>query len=271
MPVNWTTNKQFISPSAAAGLSITPSGSAWASSAYTQITAATDTNWVLTGAVVGTPGAAVEFELDIATGAAASEVVIATFKGKCSNATLVFDRGSILLLPIPIDAIGGGVRVSMRMRVSTTSVAAWTFAITYIKHPVVGNLLVSTQIVRVTPSAAVMKVIALSAGSWANSTWTEFIAAAPAGLVLIAIAFAAGAAGMNCEVDIGLGAAGSENVITIWRVSATTTTSGSPNYQALPNPNAFTPVGARLAIRWRNLTNTGAAPALAIHYQYQPL
>ena len=265
MPVSWTTNAQFVQPAAAAGLSVTPSGTAWVNSSYTQIEASTSAAYVLTGVTVCVPGAAVQFEVDVATGAAASEVVVATLKGRCGDATQDWHHGGHLRLPIGVDNIANGVRWAFRIRVSTTSVAAWTFAFTYLKKAITGNLLTSAKAVKVVPSAAVLTSLATSSAGFAELAWTELVAATPTNQVIGALILGQVATGLDYELDIGTGAVGFESTLTTWR-NRSTGSVGGPNWHPVENPFDFIPVGSRVSMRWRcNAT----ALTLTAGYAYQ--
>lgn len=123
---NKTTQVPSCLPSAAAGVSITPSGSNWGNSAYGQITASTASAIAITRLTVN-PAVAGEFEIDIATGAAASEVVKYTIP---ESVALTAGQHQITL-PVPLK-IPTGTRIAARLRKPGTDTTAWTVKIDYI-------------------------------------------------------------------------------------------------------------------------------------------
>lgn len=262
MPTNWTTNTQFALPPAANAISITPSGVSWGSSGYTTIVASTTEADVLTGIILVASGAFLQFEVDVAVGAAASEVVIATVKGAGITSPFDVGRGSILRLPIGIDAIPNGSRLSFRIRVSTTSVVAWTFAFTYLKKPIVGNYLTTAKPSKVVPSAASLIALSTSAASYANVAWVEIVTSTTTAQVLNALILLEG--NFDYEVEVGIGAAGAEVPITIWRNTSIGTITGH-DWNGLTNPLNAIPIGSRVAMRWRN---SAASAVLNAGYGY---
>lgn len=268
MPVNWTTNYQFDEPAAGAAISITPSGSINANSAYTQILASASADLVLTGAVVGTPGAAVQFQIDIAVGAAASEANIATVAGTYGAVAAGIQRGGLLRIPIGIDAIPSGSRLSFRIRLSTTSVTPWAFAFQYFKKPIVGTLLITKNILQWVPNAASLIALTASTTGWGNVAWVQLTAATATAQILAAFVLQTRG---DFELEFGVGAAGVEVPITAWRGRSNFLAAGEdgPGWFALDNPLSAIPIGSRVAARWR--TGTAASGALGYAYQASPL
>src|SRR3989304_40153 len=96
-----TTQPQNVAPAAAAGASITPSGTAWANSAYAEVISSTGSAITVLGVIVNPGVTSVEFEMDIAKGAATSEVVVARICG--SVETLSESSSWFLPVNIPVD------------------------------------------------------------------------------------------------------------------------------------------------------------------------
>ncbi len=92
----------------------------WANAAYVQMIASSAAALVIDHVVIifAAGAAAVEVEIDVATGAAASEVVITTIRTFVSN---IDNFPSCVLTPILLDNIGNGVRVAVRVRSSGAS------------------------------------------------------------------------------------------------------------------------------------------------------
>jgi len=120
-------------PSAAVGVTLTPSATAWANSAWVQLTASSATAVTITGVSVNQGVVAVEFEIEIGNGAAGSEVVVTTFRGETRGA----DHNQCMLpSQIAVDNIPTATRIAVRMRKAGTSTAAWTASLLYLENPV---------------------------------------------------------------------------------------------------------------------------------------
>jgi len=216
---------QRAAPAAGANVTLTPSGTAWTSSAWVELIAAVGAESILTGLVVSTAwgnSSAVDshWEIDVATGAASSEVVIATFKGRIRG---IFGntQDSTQWLPtvLGIDAIANGARLSARIRTGSTNTTVWTCAVTYIHKPLSGTILTTAQPMVALPAAAVAVSVTASGTPWANGAWVQIRGATGAALVLTGLVLSADADG-ECEFDIGTGTAASEVVITTVRIVA---------------------------------------------------
>lgn len=263
-----TTNAQFTAPAAAAGAAITPNATAWANSAYADLLASVSAAAVLTGIVVyPTTNVTAEFELDVATGAAGSEVVIATIKGKFLGN--VAWETAYVPVPVPIDHIANGTRLAARLRKSGTDVNVWRVAITYLKKPIAGTLLTTAQPVKVTAAGGPMTVLNTNSANWVNTTWKELITSTATAIVLTHYVAPPFAGNMEAEFDIGVGAAGSESVITTVRIRAQSN-DGGPWIVPFVNPLDAIPTATRVAARWRG-TNTFSSGPFGLCYVEKPL
>ena len=272
----WTTNRQFIAPAGATAISITPSGTVWANSSYIQVTASTDSAWVLTGVVCAFPGGSGlftsgDFEIDVAVGAVSSEVVIATLKGRFRNTLYIADP--VMRLPIPIDAIPSGSRVSLRLRINDTDTTAWRFAITYLKKPIVGDVQTTTKPSKVVPSSADVAGLTLSATTWANGPWNQLIASTATDIVIVALIVPADVNSNHWEIDIGVGAASSESVVmTLKGVHSSGSLGSGPDYIVLQNPLTGIASGSRVSARARcSNVASSATKSFAFVYHESPL
>jgi hypothetical protein len=252
-------DRQYTAPSAADAVAITPAGTAWANSAYVTLLAATPAACVLTGVTLFTThgaGASVSYdaEVDIATGAAGAETVIATIRGYNRQ---LFTSGAIgptfyYRLPIPIDNLATGVRVAARLRKNDTNATPWTVAITYLQKPLVStSLLTTTAVQKVIPPAAVG--VTVTAGAvWVSGSWATLRSATGAALVVTGIVIGAPSTAGECELDLGTGAAGSETVRTTLRLAGTN--QAFPAQVMLPNPLEGLAAATRVAARLRHST-----------------
>ena len=121
-------------PPAATSVTITPNGSAWANSAYGQLVAST-TNSILVNGIavtVNSSAAPADYEIDLATGAAASETVVTTFRSHLETTA----QPNFLRLNPPL-SINTGQRVAVRMRKTGTNTAAWYYALNYLDNFVI--------------------------------------------------------------------------------------------------------------------------------------
>jgi hypothetical protein len=250
-------DQQYTAPSAANAVSITPNASAWVDSAYVELLAATPSACVLTGVTVYTADGASGFstsndaEVDIATGAAGSETVIATIRVHNNRVFSGDHHGptNACLLPIPIDNIGSGVRLSARLRKNSTTTTAWAVAITYLRKPLTTTKLTTAVVQKVLPSAAVGVTVTAGGSAWTSGSWAQLRSASGSALVIVGIVFGAPSASTDFELDLGTGGAGSETVITTLRLNVSN--QGMPSVLMLPNPLDNVAASTRLAARLR--------------------
>lgn len=210
-----TTEPQRTLPTAASGVSVTPSGTAWANSAYTQLTASIGSAITIIGVVVdsvnvaGTGG----FEIDIARGAATSEVVVATYIGAVTGSGTASNQ--VCISNVPIDNIASGQRIAVRMRKAGTSVTTWLFKLVYY-NSVSGTVGVTANASLSAPSAANGVSLTPSGSDWGNSAYGELHSSLTDIVVLgVAVKFAGTVAtgGTEFEIDLATGAATSEVVV----------------------------------------------------------
>jgi hypothetical protein len=112
-----TANVLKALPPAAAGVTVTAGGSAWASGSWAQLRTASGAALVIVGVVFGAPSAGAEYELDLGTGAASSETVITTLR--CTTGTSA--APAVVLLQLPLDNVAASIRLAARLRCSTAS------------------------------------------------------------------------------------------------------------------------------------------------------
>lgn len=122
-----------VVPAGAAGVSVTPSGTSWANSAYGQLSAALGTNGIVIAGIVVNSGVAQPREIDIAAGAAGSEVVLTTLRHVVeTNAGANF---TVMSHP-PYSNSTALARYAVRMRKNGTGVTAETYKLIYYELPV---------------------------------------------------------------------------------------------------------------------------------------
>lgn len=266
-----STNKQFASPSAANAASVAAAGVAWTNTAWVQIAATTDVVWVLTSVIVWTvsanfpSGATTDFEVDIGTGGAGSEVVLTTVRGRHKSTGLALYSQPIRV-PIPIDNLNG--RHAFRLRTSDTRTDTWNVAVTYLKNPVNGTLLITRSPGLVAPAAATPITVTASGSAWASGAWAQVIASTATDIIVTHAVLQPSASGVQIEIDIGVGAAAAEVVVTTIRLGASS--QSSPCVMELPNPLDNIPAGSRVSFRARCSTGSTTC-ASALMYQAKPI
>jgi hypothetical protein len=260
-PGQYTVTALKVAPSAGAGVSVTPSNSAWGNSNWVQVIASTPAPIVVVGLVVGGGGANVEFEFDIGKGPAGSETVVATISGNRESAA---SSPRWLPLPIPVDNIASDERVAVRMRKAGTNTTAWTVKLVYYEKPISGSVATTPNPSLVAPSAAAGTSITPSGTAWANSGWTQVIASTGDAIVLGGITVNPAVA-VEYEIDVGVGAAGSEVVVTTIR--GRSVTAGAPHTIILNPLLDNIPSDSRVSVRLRkDGTNTTAWTVKLIYY-----
>lgn len=115
-------------------MTITASATAWANSAWSQVTASTAETWQLAAVNVTEAGlsfnnAGDEIEIDVGVGGSGSEVVITTVRMHTRQSTSS-DMG-IVLDPVLINQIGAGVRVAVRCRHRRAAAVTFNVALQY--------------------------------------------------------------------------------------------------------------------------------------------
>jgi len=241
--VQVTSQPSLVTPTLTTGTSVTPSGTAWAYSAWTQVIAATATDIVL-GAIHVDPGVAGEFEADIGVGAVGFETVVTTIREDFPNGS---GGPYVRVLKPALDNIPAGSRVSVRMRKAGTTTPAFLFKLIYYEEPTGVTTHAMPQ--KWMPTGAPGMTIGVNATAWTNSNWFEITGSATAHMQISAIQFNPGAAAQY-EIELGIGAAGEEVPIGHLRghMGNTNLVDFAPPFRPLLDA---VPQGARLAARVR--------------------
>jgi hypothetical protein len=259
MPHQEINSATKVWPAAADGVSISPAGG-WSSSSYVQLTASTSSAAYLAGIALSN-GAVDTVEVDIATGGAGSETVICTFKTRIVGTT---GDTEAFLLPIPIDNVGNGVRISARMRANAGG-GTWRVAAFYIDKPATGSFLSTTKAQKVTSPSALGPTL-VSGSGWANGSWLEMIASTSAAIVLSGF-MASTETAWNEEIDVGVGSAGAESVV--YTFAYTANLSSRVSHISFMSPFDNIGNGVRVAIRGRSSSGGGSRSYLT--YYEKPL
>lgn len=257
-------------PSNATGSTIAGPGSAWTSTAYTQLIASTATPITLAGVVFvfGTTG--IEAEIDIAKGGAGSEVVVATLRAAISNVGIT---PMILPFPLAVNNIGSGQRVSWRLRISSTSVANFRLTLIYYATSGITTSTTTTKPSKVyPPSADGISVDMGSTPAWVNSAWLQITAATTAAIVVGGAIVRPLNTGTDWELDLGVGPAGAEQVVTTFRGHRYNLGgSESPCFFPLIPMLDGIASGSRLAFRYRKSQLNSGTNLFSLLYYEKPL
>lgn len=263
-----TTSPLKIVPAAATDLALTLSGTTYTNSAWTEIIASTGGIAAIAGITMGAPTTGTysseNMEFDIGVGTAGNEIVLGTiaFYGDNSAGSIT---PNVLMLPIPMGGIPSGSRVAIRTR-NKTSVAVIAITVLYYEGLDSDQFTSITQVFNRVPVAADGVSVTPHGTAWTNSNWFELTSglgttAGIYGLALRRIQTAA-----DFEYDIGIGAGGSEVVITTLRDSG----QGAAirmSYLFLPGLY-FIPASTRVAVRMRKTgTSTSVIPVSLLYIQ----
>lgn len=275
MALNLLALPQKMLPPAATGVLLTAPGSAWGNSGYVELEDSMPDDAVLSGIVVrptfGFSFHAFDVEIDIATGASSSEAVIATFRWGAFNPPGQANPGNVIYpLPIGIDNIASGARVSARIRISTTDAFTCRVSATYYEKPLTGATYLTTANPQLAIPAASNSIVLTAGSSWGNGSYQELRTNSGAALVLVSL-IAYGGSGGNVyhEVDIATGSDGAETVITTVAIH-NDTTGTTPAWILFTLPLDNVAANTRVAARSRASVNS-ATIRVALNVIEKPL
>lgn len=260
------TSPNSTAPAAANSVTCTPSGTAWTFGAYvTNVSAvAVDTLIIGISALVleGFSNAA-SWEIELATGAAGSEVTIATFCGSSINADNAYQHHLTLPLPIKVPA---GSRIASRIRKSTGDTHTGQIDLITVPTSYTGTLYPTTTKIDCVPYGSAATVTC-GASAWTNGAVTVLSASMPTDAVIFALKCGPTLLGWpgEFELDLMTGASGSE--VPISGIRDVHAGQDEPGWADLPAP-VFVAAGTRLSVRIRS-SNRSANSALvgAMYYQ----
>jgi hypothetical protein len=122
-------------PAASDDIEMTNGASVWASSTYTEIVASTSAAIVVVGLVVDILSLNAGWEVDIAVGAGASEVVVQTIRAYHTGIQFT-DGPNLIMFRRPLDNIAAGSRISCRTRCQIiTGTRRLYVALVYLEKP----------------------------------------------------------------------------------------------------------------------------------------
>jgi len=270
MPIEYVTDALVPVPASAVGATLTGPGSAWTNTAWVELIASTATAIILAGITLRAGTTGIECEIDIGRGGGGSEVVVATLR--FGNRASVAPSPILTPFPFPIDNIGAGQRVSCRLRVSTSTTTVFRPTLHYYATGTISTITTTDEPSQVYPPAADGVSIAGPGTAWQYSAWTELVAETAAAIVIPALIIMPPQSTFDWEVELGIGLAGSEVLLTTARghVRLTNGVLGPAWHQFIPALDNV-PAGSRLAVRLRKSGVFASATLIAALYYEKPL
>lgn len=276
------TDRAYTAPAAADPIALPHPGVAYGNGAWYEILAAAPTGGAYLTEVCILPLVYSAYsypqEVDIGVGSAGNETVISTFK---LHAAVTNKAGDNFDTPLPVwvDAIPSGARVSVRLRAARPTAGTNTLlvSLSYVPKPISGERLSTTKPYRPYPPNTTPPVLVAGATDWQNGAWVELIATTLADWLLMAAWVASTSTNDPIAIgifEVGVGAAGSEEVIYTckyggWHLG---TYHPRPFYSGGWVFSEVIPAGSRLAMRIRGALDPGESTNYAwVHYIEAPL
>lgn len=231
------------------GTSVTASATANTKGSYSQLTASTPADAAAITVLVNGPNSAADYLVDIAVGAASSEQVI------CSNLTAssgtgAVTRGATYTFPIPIPA---GTRIAARAQSTTASAVIRPLVILH-EH----TLMTTESLGRAADYGSATGDsggTSIDPGGTANTkgSWTQITASTTNPMMGFILAFGNQINTARTQgtflFDVGIGGAGSEQVILADYFMAISAVDDAPDPIASVFIPCNVPAGTRLAVR----------------------
>lgn len=247
---------------AVGGLGVTPNAGAWVNSAWVQETASTPaaidifrftSSWVCSG----NPG--YDWEWDIGTGAAASETVVRTIRGKHldTNGICTLSGGQNVTNIWPPVHIPASTRVALRVRKSNTSVTQLFPTLVWNEGQSLPRLY-STATSVITPSNATGTTITAGGAAWLAGAWTEMIASTSGDIAISDLHMQTVSVGgsIDYEMEIGVGGAGAE--VTKWKGRWIGNNASAGDYNFILRPAVNVASGQRVSLRFNDSSASAA-------------
>lgn len=235
-------------PAAANGVAVTPGNNAFG--AWVEVLAASSSEKAVVGTTCAKDTTGSVVTLEFGTGAAGAESALNRVNYSIPNVLTGGNLDQPLMIAFTVPA---NERLAVRAKDSGTANVGVSVA--YVEDPDFAQLSSAQQ-----DAWSINNVT--SGASWSSGDWEQAVSSAPMGMLLTGIS-ASVADERDWEVDIGVGEAGSETVVTTLRFSASGLTTGK-NYVPLPLPTRVESA-SRVAIRTRN-SGTALSRDFKIHY-----
>jgi hypothetical protein len=266
-------------PPADDGVTLTPTGVAWANTAFVEIIPSAAEDLIL-GSIILLPGTVINgnfFEVDLATGSLGNETVVATVQGATAQHT--GPVGVTHTMAIPCHVINSGDRVSLRLRQASSDTTAWKAAIQCYSKATWDSEGISyaSSGPEVWPEMGSKTSVSPNGSTWANGNWAEVVAATGTDWIVSGLLAYGPPSGTNWEIDIGTGTAGNEVVVTTIRgrndrfFIPSILQGGVFHYNLKPCLDNI-PAGSRVAVRIRkqDTDTTNWTMALSFYREHVP-
>lgn len=245
-------------PTSSLGLNPT-SPAVWTYGSWVEALTAAAAGTVIAGLWLRSGEVAAEFEIDVGVGAAASETSIGRFR-IATPSTSVGHRP--ILLPVPLGGIPTGARVAVRVRSSTGATANARVLLYYFE----GFDGTSLTTLSNTPAGADGSSVTPTSSVWGDSAWVELTSGLSDAVSLYGVTCTQPieADGLQYEVELGIGAGGSEVVIATMPGSHT----DAPGpFKHVWFPKIYSlPASTRVAVRLRKSDTDITARRIALLY-----
>jgi hypothetical protein len=257
--VSLTTNKPLkITPAAATAVTVT-CGAAFTFGSWTELNASMSATSQLAG-FEAVPSAIGAYDIEFGIGAAASEVGFGNVMVDVANTTI---GSNLFLLPVPINAIPSGSRLSARVRRGLNAGSVALKPIFY-EGLAADHQIAGTSPYNYAPFGVAPVSVTPNAGAWSNSDWCELTSGLADESALLGVTMLGNDPDVEWEIDLGSGAAGFETVLTTLRSDTGAAVTGYTN-RYLPRPF---PVAAstRIACRLRKSDTSVAVNKVYLLY-----
>jgi hypothetical protein len=213
-----------------------------------------------------------EYEIDIGVGGAGAEAVIATFRGCQRSQSQIGANPGVIRGLVPMDVIPAGSRVAARARRSTGSTRTLDVGILTVPAAAVGVITTTANPLLSFPASSGGASITPNASAWANSNWAQLIASTASALYVNHLAVLPNpVSGIDAELDIGVGGAGAEVVITTLKNAFIVGVEGYPCVWRLPHLLDAIPTSSRVAVRLRKTGTDTTAWTVGLGAYAKPL
>lgn len=262
-----------VAPAAADSPAFTSSGSAWTNTTPTELHSGL-TDIAVIGILIDGPAVNLqEYECDVCTGAAASEVARGTVSWAQGNGGSMAKH--FLRFGKPI-YLSGTNRISYRVRSSEAAARTFHAKLQYVpigKLSTSSVLQATTSVAGCTPDASALGTLASNnSGAWAQSNWLALDTGTATAQVLTGLTtdWPGVTANDEVEFDLGVGGAGSEVVIATY-ADAQYALSGPNNTVRFPIPVDAIPASSRVSVRFRKKSTTARTVGFGYEFNKKPL
>lgn len=275
--VPFTATTLVTSPSTNSAGALIPQGaSGWANGDWTDVVAATLSSVVLAAVGISPvsttfpfPTISTAMELDVGVGSSGNEVVVTTIRWHTQ--TSIAGTPRLCALPQLVTGIASSARISCRLRAAAASGFAVRVKVCTYASPLAGTSDISTSSATAwLPSAATSLSLVTPASAWANSPWVTMGALSAVALSQLVVDSSPSDA--ENEIDIGVGDAGSEEVVGTVRWNSGVNTNKGDDYAhlVLTSPINLTGVAQRVSLRARTANAVSQTFTAALGYLVSP-